>query len=64
MHDSNRDDNQRYDLLISASSRDSAVAIAAEALPGGHAIQAIEVDDVAAREGPGSWQVAIWYSRV
>jgi len=49
--------------LISASSRETAIAIAAEALPAGCAIQSVEASNVAAREGSDSWQVSVWFLR-
>jgi hypothetical protein len=56
------DDGLRYDSLVSAHSRKAAIDIAAEALPAGKSIVHVEARDVAQREGPDSWQVAIWFS--
>ena len=51
----------RYDSLVSASSREAAVEIAAEALPAGCWMVYVEATDVAAQEGKDSWHVAIWF---
>ena len=56
------DDDQRYDALVSADSRGTAVAIAAEALPAECSVVYVEAEDVALQEGRNSWRVAIWFT--
>lgn len=56
------DEGQRYDALVSASSRRAAVEIAAEALPEGCFAVYIEAEDVTFHEGRDSWRVAIWFA--
>jgi hypothetical protein len=56
------DHDQRYDALVSATSRSAAVDIATEALPEGCTVVHVEAEDVAFQEGRDSWQVAIWFA--
>ena len=52
----------RYEVLVSAGSREEAIAIAAEALPENKQITRAEAVDVAEREGKDSWLVTLWFN--
>lgn len=51
----------RYEVLVSASSRDEAIEIASEACPRGKQITRSEARDVAETEGEDSWLVTLWF---
>lgn len=52
----------RYQALVSARTREEAIAIAAEALPEGRQITRVEALDVADQEGQDSWLVTLWFA--
>jgi len=54
-------DELRYQALVSARTRDEAIAIASEAMSPGKQIVRVEAEDVSAQEGPDSWQVTLWF---
>jgi hypothetical protein len=55
-------DELKYQALVSARTRDEAIAIASEAMSPEKQIVRIEAEDVSASEGPDSWQVTLWFT--
>ena len=51
----------RYEVLVSASTRDEAIEIASEAVPRGKRVTRAEARDVAETEGDDSWLVTLWF---
>lgn len=51
----------RYEVLVSAKSREEAIEIASEAIPENKQITRAEAIDVAEREGKDSWLVTLWF---
>jgi hypothetical protein len=51
----------RYEVLVSARSREEAIEIAAEGLGPDQRMVRGEALDVSAREGPNSFQVTLWF---
>ncbi len=53
---------RRYEALVSASSSEEAIEIAAEGLgPDQHVVRS-EARDVSATEGPDSYHVTLWFT--
>jgi hypothetical protein len=55
-------DELRYEALVSAGTREEAIAIASEAMSPEKQIVRVEAEDVSAREGPDSWRVTLWFT--
>ena len=54
-------DEHTYEALVSASSREEAIEIAAEGLGPNRRVVRVEVSDVSATEGPDSYRVTLWF---
>jgi hypothetical protein len=52
----------KYQALISARTREEAVAIAEEAISPDKRVVRVEAEDVSAEQGPDSWRVTLWFS--
>ena len=52
----------KYQALVSAKTRDEAIAIASEAMSPEKRVERVEAEDVSAEEGPDSWRVTLWFS--
>lgn len=52
----------RYEALVSASSSEEAIEIAAEGLGPNQVVVRSEARDVSATEGPDSYHVTLWFS--
>jgi hypothetical protein len=55
-------DELKYQALVSARTREEAIAIASEAMSPEKQIVRVEAEDVSAAEGPDSWQVTLWFT--
>jgi hypothetical protein len=53
---------QKYEVLVSAKTREEAIEIASEAIAPGCTIVRSDACDVAADEGKDSFQVTIWFT--
>jgi hypothetical protein len=52
----------KYEVLVSARTREEAIEIAAEGLgPEQHMVRSA-AEDVSATEGPDSWRVTLWFT--
>jgi hypothetical protein len=52
----------KYEVLVSARTREEAIEIAAEGLSPTQHVVRTEVEDVSADEGPDSYRVTLWFT--
>lgn len=56
------DEDRKYQVLVSAKTRDEAIEIASEAMSPDKTIERVLAEDVSAEEGKDSWRVTLWFS--